>query len=100
MSKKKNKPLFKHYANPAFEYITIDNVEVKVKFFLENKNEIQLSFGYMNDLYACKLVLKDLNRILTVDDIVFNGIDLNHIDRNRLANRLEEFIDYNFNSGY
>lgn len=102
MIKRKNGIIseFKPYDNPTYSIIRIENVEIKVRFSIDNNNEIQLSFVHNETHYTFRIKLKNPHSFFTGDDIYFNGINLNNIDRNVLADNLNAFIDYHCASGY
>ena len=97
MKRKNYKDIFRAYENPAFEYLNIKNQDVKVKIYWNNGFAFKIEFIFENKSYKKEFApIKSKEYIFGGDEINFDEIELSEIDKNRLADRLTDILNYHF----
>ena len=91
--------LFKRYENPSHLVIYIENRETNVKITLDTNEGLGFILEFtFND----RLFKKVFNKISTKEvhydsaDIEFDGIDLHQIYKEKIAQCMNEKLDYHF----
>lgn len=96
-----NNKIFKSHDNPAFVSIHIQNREILVKIEYDDLEGLCLYLEfYFDDTHFKKVLDKISNKekSFNADEIIFDGIELHQIDKNKIANSLNEILDYYFSN--
>lgn len=97
---KKGKGQFKAYENPTTTIIYIFNepCDVIISYSFIDKIVFTLRFHYKDKPYFKTFPpLESKEKLFFADELCFDDIDLPLTERVRLANRINEIIDYIFN---
>ena len=95
-----NKRNFKPYLNPTYCSIHIDNWEVLIKIFLqEDKDGLRFILDFNHNIKVVKkefelIKSKEIN--YSSEDVSFKDIQLNQIDKNKIADCLNKILDNRF----
>jgi hypothetical protein len=96
-----NNKIFKFYENPSFVNIHIQKRETLVKIAYNDGNGLRF---YIEFIFNGKSFKKALDRISTKektfnsDEIEFEGIELHPIDKDKIAQCLNEILDFYFSN--
>lgn len=98
MRDKKN--IFKYYENPSYLNIHIQNQKTLVKISYENRNGLifKIEFSFKGISFKKELInILNTEKRINSDEIEFEGIVIPSIDKNRIAQFLNEIMDYLYN---
>jgi hypothetical protein len=92
--KKKEPEYFKPHLNPTYEYIQVNNEKIRVKIFRNEEFSFTLDFYYNGGIYQHVIPKISSNyHIFGRDDISFEGINLNVLEKEKLAKRLNQILN-------
>lgn len=81
--------------NPTFDFIHINNIEVKVQILLHKNAIFELSLNHNDKIFKCKLgPIQNKEYHVSSAEIDFDGITLNAIDSKKLADDVNKIIDF------
>ena len=97
MKKKNKEDIFNADANPTYEYININNQRIKVHISWSEGFAFKLEFSYENEMYKREFPpIPTKEYFFGLDDINFDQIKLHKIERQRLADRLNDILNCHF----
>jgi len=91
--------IFKVTENPSYLFIHIDNHKIKVRIFFESSEKgttFKVDFIFENKNYKTELHVTQRNNIFYDDDINFQDIELHDIDKQNIADCLNEIMEHYF----
>ncbi len=89
--------MFKSHENPAKETISIQNEVCTVLISYTDNLEFAIKFQFRSTLHLKTFPpLNSKEKLFFKEDIVFDTMDLHPIEKEKLANRLNDILDYIF----
>lgn len=96
MSRKNDDP-FNPYRNPTSIYIYHDQEKINVRISWNPGFEFIVDFIFRGQDYSLKLPpISSKEKLFSSNEIIFKGIELHLMEKEKIARRLNEVLNFNF----
>lgn len=94
------KKILKNNNSLSYIIIHIQNIETRVRIWYDDREGLifYIEFKFKGDHFKKALEkITSKEKTFHSDDISFNGVELLQLDKDRIAQRLNEILNYTFN---
>lgn len=90
--------MFNPYENPAYEVIHINNKKTEIRIYRKEGTIFEIRFTYNEKWYCQKLgPISNKEFLFSEKDIHFENLEIIQVDKIKIATRLNEIVDIEYN---